>query len=383
MIPPLSLYLHFPWCVKKCPYCDFNSHQIHQDQYDEQAYIAAMLRDIDQTPEAIRKRPIHTVFMGGGTPSLLSTDAMKALWDGLHRRLDFSRCCEQTIEMNPATVTDEKIACYHALGIHRLSLGVQSFSDTSLQTLGRIHSSDIASQAIETILTYPIQLNIDLMYGLPHQSELGAKQDLMTALNFSPHHLSWYELTLEPNTPFYRHPPPRPDEDQRFTMHELGHQLLTQHGYCHYEISAFCRDDYVCQHNRHVWQFGDYLGIGAGAWGKYTVAPGHAIRTMRYRHPKRYLQVEDTLQNQARIPQQDLGFEYLLNVMRLREPISLDTMHAMLGFDYASTVKPAYEHACQQGLLRCKKDHWIITERGSLYLNDLLSLFMTKDHDHA
>ncbi|MDX1519970.1 MAG: radical SAM family heme chaperone HemW, partial [Gammaproteobacteria bacterium] len=288
---PLSLYIHLPWCVRKCPYCDFNSHESGTVEAREMAYVDALVSDLDTSLPEIWGRRIHSIFIGGGTPSLFSPAALERLLQACQARLNPYPDTEITLEANPGTAEAKKFRDYRALGINRLSLGIQSFSDTCLQKIGRIHDAREARAAIEMAHTAGFaEINLDLMYGLPGQSLEDAMGDLETAIDFQPQHLSWYQLTLEPNTVFAARPPPLPGEDLVFNMQERGQDLLQDHGYQRYEVSAWSRPDGQCRHNLNYWQFGDYLGIGAGAHSKITdVARGTVSRMTRHRIPERYI----------------------------------------------------------------------------------------------
>ena len=289
-LPPLSLYIHVPWCIRKCPYCDFNSHAA-TPVLPEDEYIDALLADLTQDLDWVQNRPIQSIFIGGGTPSLLSVRAYEKLFRGLKQHLDFAADIEITLEANPGTFEAEKFSGYFALGINRLSIGIQSFNSTFLHKLGRVHDGEQALRAVQIAKDAGFtSFNLDLMHGLPGQTVDDALADLKQALAFAPPHLSWYQLTIEPNTEFYKRPPVLPIDDALWDIQEAGLELLAQHGYEHYEISAHAKAGFAAKHNINYWQFGDYLGIGAGAHGKITFPEsGEIIRSQKTRMPSDYL----------------------------------------------------------------------------------------------
>lgn len=380
LIPPLSLYIHIPWCVRKCPYCDFNSHAVH-DNVPEQEYVTALLADLEQDLPKVIGRNIETLFIGGGTPSLFSPDAIYRLLEEIRHRLPVSPTAEITLEANPGTVDSGRFRGFHQAGIDRLSIGIQSFNEDCLNHLGRIHGQYAAYQAIEQAQQAGfVRLNLDMMFGLPGQTVGMALQDLETALHFSPSHLSWYQLTLEPNTAFYQHPPQLPDDDNLYEMQCVGQALLKNKGYVHYEISAFAQPGQYCQHNMNYWQFGDYLGIGAGAHGKLTdVVQGIITRFSKQRHPKIYMETASTaavIATTTRLSHQDIGLEFMMNTLRLREGFTLDQLTARTGLTIVDLSAPL-QQAYQQGWLI--QDYHTIrpTEQGWWFLNDVLGLFVT------
>ncbi len=375
-LPPLSLYIHIPWCVKKCPYCDFNSHA-SPEVFPENQYVAALIRDLEQALPLIWGRKIYTVFFGGGTPSLLSGESVEELLRQVRMLLPLAHDAEITLEANPGTVEVQRFATYREAGVNRLSMGIQSFNDTHLQALGRIHSATGARNAIEIAQQHFSNINLDLMYGLPEQTVEQALQDVATALSYTPQHLSCYHLTLEPNTRFHHQPPPLPDDEQTADMQQNIEQLLAAQGYQHYETSAFARDHRRAKHNLNYWQFGDYLGIGAGAHSKLSF-PDKIIRQARVKLPQAYLSgVEQAahIQSEHEISRNELAFEFMMNALRLnqgfdsslfqeRTSLPLNVMHREL------------ELAEQKGLLI--RDHLRITPTllGQRFLNDLLQLFL-------
>lgn len=374
---PLSLYIHIPWCVRKCPYCDFNSHTLG-DELPEQAYIDALLKDFSQALDLIQGRELQSIFIGGGTPSLFSAQALERLFEQLQQQITFAENIEITLEANPGTVEQARFADYRSLGINRLSLGVQSFSDEQLKKLGRIHDAKQAQYAIETVHRAGFKRwNLDIMYGLPQQSIDDALTDLKTALSFSPSHLSWYQLTLEPNTVFYKYPPVLPQDDCLFEMMQQGKALLAEQGLAQYEISAYAKPEQQCQHNKNYWLFGDYVGIGAGAHGKITLK-NKIIRTTKLRQPNKYLTTENKLTKQQVLSAADLQFEFMLNVLRLNQKVLWDIFSARTGCDWQQ-LKPKLVEAQQKGLLSWNSEGCQVTEHGQRFLNDLQSLFLADE----
>lgn len=376
--PPLSLYVHIPWCVRKCPYCDFNSHA-QDGPLPEPAYVAALLTDLErEATQRAAQPPLQTIFIGGGTPSLLSPAAVQTLLDGVQTRWPCATDLEVTLEANPGTAEGERFAGYAAAGVTRLSIGVQSFDDAALQRLGRIHDGAEARRAIELAQTAGFRsINLDLMFGLPHQNADQARRDLEAALAFAPHHLSWYQLTLEPNTWFHHAPPPLPDDDVCWAMQEAGQAHLAAAGYDHYEISAFCRPGHACRHNLNYWRFGDYLGIGAGAHGKHTQTNGRVLRTRKPRNPQAYLRAMTHAEppTEQEVPRAELGLEFMMNALRLRDGCTPDLFEARTGLARGH-VAAAIEQAQQRGLLERSKTRWTPTPHGRRFLNDLVALFL-------
>jgi putative oxygen-independent coproporphyrinogen III oxidase len=324
LLIPLSLYIHVPWCVRKCPYCDFNSHE--RGDIPEQAYLAALIEDISGDLHQVAGRRIETVFIGGGTPSLMSGDFYQTLFSEIRQRIEIAADAEITLEANPGTLEQGRFEAYRAAGINRLSIGVQSFNPTHLQALGRIHGKDEAILAAEAARRAGFDnFNLDLMHGLPGQGREQALADLEQAIALGPTHLSWYELTIEPNTAFYSNPPEQPDSDEMADTEEAGFALLARHGFERYEISAFAQPGQRCRHNLNYWQFGDYLGIGAGAHGKLTDADGRILRYQKTRLPEHYLAGGERTRQQRALEPDELPMEYFLNTLRLIEgaPASL------------------------------------------------------------
>jgi oxygen-independent coproporphyrinogen-3 oxidase len=317
--PPLALYVHYPWCVKKCPYCDFNSHTARDGGIPEKAYIDALIGDIEAALPRVWGRRVHSIFFGGGTPSLMSAESLDRLLTAIRSLLPLDPLAEITLEANPGTVETGRFRDYRAAGVNRLSLGIQSFNDTHLDRLGRIHDSREARSAIDTALAHFDRVNLDLMYALPEQSLAQALSDLDTAIATGASHLSCYHLTLEPNTPFHHSPPPLPDDDASADMQDAIESRLREAGFDHYETSAFARPNQPCRHNLNYWTFGDYLGIGAGAHGKLSNHEG-IVREMRHKHPGRYLEGAargDFVQERREVGSVELPFEFMMNALRL------------------------------------------------------------------
>lgn len=375
-LPPLSLYIHIPWCIRKCPYCDFNSHQAGTE-LPEQDYIQALLADLDHDLPWVQGREIQSIFFGGGTPSLFSATAYQALFNGLQQRLSFAPDIEITLEANPGTFEAEKFAAYRQLGINRLSIGIQSFHPQHLQALGRVHDSAQAMRAVELAQQAGFDnFNLDLMYGLPGQTVAQALADIEQALAFNPPHLSWYQLTIEPNTEFYKTPPRLPQDDDLWDIQEAGLALLQQHGFEHYEISAHAQPGKAARHNLNYWQFGDYLGIGAGAHGKITLPQtGQIIRTQKTRLPKDYLNpVKPFLSSQQAIAADEIGLECLMNALRLKDGMPTAAFLQRTGLPLDAVAKPV-QKARQLGLLQVD-ERIMATAKGQQYLNELLALFL-------
>ncbi len=382
-LPPLALYIHFPWCEKKCPYCDFNSHQIKDGAgngqgFDEARYIKALIADLESELPRIWGRHVHSIFIGGGTPSLLSSEGMDELLSAIRARITLEPDCEITMEANPGSVEAEKFSTFAMSGINRVSLGIQSFQDEQLKALGRIHNGVQAKQAIEVAMQHFKSVNLDLMYGLPNQSLVAAKADIDTALSFKTPHLSLYNLTLEPNTYFASFPPKLPNEDEIDAIFEQNLKLLTEAGYTRYEVSAYAKKDQECKHNLNYWRFGDYIGIGAGAHGKISL-PNSITRQVRERHPETYMQAMETNGNaliEAReIPTKDLPFEFMLNALRLTKGVDTNTFSERTGLPLSVIAKNLNE-ASNKGLLDSNPSKLKATEQGLRYLNNLQELFL-------
>lgn len=375
---PLSLYLHIPWCVRKCPYCDFNSHQ--SDSFDQDAYIDCLLLDLKHDLAHYQiTRPIHSIFIGGGTPSLFSAKNIAYLLNTASELCDFEKNIEITMEANPGTIEYDNFAAYREAGVNRLSLGVQSFEPEKLTLLGRIHSGEEAIAAIETVKIAGFDnFNIDLMFGLPKQSIDQGLADLQQAIDLAPTHISWYQLTLEPNTVFYKKPPRLPNEDLIADLHDAGQQLLASNGFQQYEISAYAKNNQLCQHNINYWKFGDYLGIGAGAHGKISLADNTVKRSRKIKQPDSYMarkQQGNFCAAENIITGDELPFEYMLNRLRLNQIIELSELPSNIQLHSTDPTSPL-NLAVAKGLLRIDKDTIQKTELGQRFLNDLLTLFI-------
>lgn len=376
-LPPLSLYIHFPWCVKKCPYCDFNSHEA-QGGFPEDAYLAALRTDLESALPLIWGRKIYTVFIGGGTPSLMSAAGLDRLLSDVRTLLPLDGAAEITMEANPGTFEAEKFRSYRASGINRLSIGIQSFNAQHLRALGRIHDGDEARRAVDIAHANFDNFNLDLMYALPQQTLAEARQDIETAIAYAPPHLSLYHLTLEPNTFFARHPPIVPDDDASADMQDMIRDLTRAAGYLQYEVSAYAQPKRQARHNLNYWQFGDYLGIGAGAHSKLSF-PHRIVRQMRYKQPKAYLEhiLQGTqIQEQHEIGREDLAFEFMLNGLRLNHGFPVNLFAERTGMAL-NTIEKTLALAESKGLLY--RDHEIIrpTDLGQSFLNDLQQLFLS------
>ncbi len=440
-LPPLSLYVHFPWCVRKCPYCDFNSHEISPPRsrrsaapspqgakqhlgrpgvllpQQEAAYLAALIADLEQSLPLVWGRPVVSVFIGGGTPSLLSPESVDALLAAVRARLTLLPGAEVTLEANPGTAEAARFAGYRAAGVNRLSVGVQSFNPRALAALGRIHDADEARRAVDLALAHFDNVNLDLMYALPGQTLAEARADIAAAAAFGTPHLSAYHLTLEPNTVFFLKPPPLPDADLAARMQDAVEATLAACGYGHYETSAFARKGFECRHNLNYWLFGDYLGIGAGAHGKISshspaagppqggasqpgggsathgrtdVTPAHGAgdggwavmnivrRTMKHKQPQAYLQAAergDAVQEAHAVGVADLPFEFMMNALRLTEGFPARLFAERTGLTLEA-IRPQLEMAAAKGLLDVTVERIAPTERGRRFLNDLLQIFL-------
>ena len=376
-LPALSLYIHVPWCIRKCPYCDFNSHQV-RDEIPEQAYVDQLIKDLQQERERAGDRIIESIFIGGGTPSLFTPDSYEQILKAVNHHFRVKPGAEITLEANPGTFEQVRFEGYRQAGINRVSIGVQSFADQQLKALGRIHSSEEADTAIQSAKTIFDRINIDLMHGLPGQTPAQAISDLKRAIDFNPDQISWYQLTIEPNTEFAVRPPTLPVEEALWQIQEEGSELLEQAGFRQYEISAFARSGGASQHNLNYWQFGDYLGIGAGAHGKFTRIINGELqieRTHKLRQPKGYMNALNTLAGLEPILPADRPFEFMLNALRLTDGVSIETFLSTTGLSLSSIEKPI-QRAQQQGLLD-KDDHRLKpTREGRLFLNDLLTQFI-------
>ena len=396
-LPPLSLYIHVPWCVRKCPYCDFNSHKA-EEHIPETEYVQALLDDLEADLPYVQGREIQTIFIGGGTPSLLSVEAYKNLLAGLQEKVSFVKDIEITMEANPGTFEAEKFAGYRKLGINRLSIGVQSFADHQLKHLGRIHDGQQAIAAIKMAKEAGFDnFNIDLMHGLPDQSEAQALADIQQAIDLGPTHMSWYQLTIEPNTEFFKRPPVLPEDETLWDIQEAGQALLAKHGFEQYEVSAYAQKDKQATHNLNYWQFGDYLGIGAGAHGKVTdlvnapesLTASPVFRTWKTRAPKDFLNAatddakekgKHFLAGKESIQNEDLGLEFLMNALRLQQGFDLNLFEQRTGYPL-ETIASGIDTAIEKGLLEKHvlndgSEQIKTSAKGSLFLNEILGLFM-------
>ena len=379
-LPPLALYIHFPWCEKKCPYCDFNSHQVKDgvQGFDEARYIKALITDLETELPRIWGRQVHSIFIGGGTPSLLSPTGMNDLLSAIRARVNLEPGAEITMEANPGSVEADKFAAFAKSGINRVSLGIQSFQDEQLKALGRIHNGEEAKQAIAIAVENFKSVNIDLMYGLPNQSLAAAKADIETALSFKTPHLSLYNLTLEPNTYFANFPPKLPSEDEIDAIFEQNLELLTAAGYKRYEVSAYAKKDQECKHNLNYWRFGDYIGIGAGAHGKISF-PDKVTRQVRERHPETYMQAMESKGNalieSREVSAKDLPFEFMLNTLRLTDGVETKTFSERTGLPL-HVISKGLEEASKKGLLDDNPTALKATDLGLRYLNNLQEMFL-------
>ncbi len=377
-LPPLSLYVHIPWCVRKCPYCDFNSHEA-RGVFPEKEYVAALVRDLELALPQIWGRKVYTVFFGGGTPSLLSGEGVAEILRQVRMLLPLDINAEITLEANPGTVEAKRFAAYRDAGVNRLSLGIQSFNDAHLQALGRIHSADEARRAIGVAQRHFDNINLDLMYALPQQTLGDALQDVQAALQFKPQHLSCYHLTLEPNTLFYRNPPSLPDDDTSGEMQQRIEELLAVHGYEHYETSAFAQPRRRARHNLNYWQFGDYLGIGAGAHSKLSFHD-KVLRQMRYKQPHAYLDAVargEPLQEEHEVSHYDIAFEFMMNALRLNEGFDASLFTERTSLPLLAIRRELVE-AERRGLLCQDLRHIAPTLLGQRFLNDLLEIFIAQ-----
>ena len=376
--PPLSLYIHIPWCVQKCPYCDFNSHSL-KTAVDENAYITALINDLTFELPQVWGRRLSSIFIGGGTPSLFSAQAIDQLLSQVRALMPFAGDIEITLEANPGTAEANKFSDFRKAGINRLSIGVQSFNDPSLLVLGRIHDASQALNAIDMAHKAGFErINIDLMHGLPNQSPDAATKDLQQAINTGASHISWYQLTLEPNTAFYQSPPQLPDDDNLADIQEAGESLLNSNRFEQYEVSAFAQHNNLrSQHNLNYWQFGDYLGIGAGAHGKITLPnEQHIKRISKRRHPKDYLNPKKNFIDKEKVIALDeLPLEFMMNALRLKEGVPSNTFFQRTGIPLSAINQPL-ETARQKGLMSNQPEQLKTTTLGQRYLNELLEIFM-------
>lgn len=383
--PPLALYIHYPWCVRKCPYCDFNSHTVRGDTLPdadlETRYLNALIADIESALPQVWGRRVHSVFFGGGTPSLMSAAGLDRLLCAVRMLLPLDPLAEITLEANPGTFEAGRFKDYARAGVNRLSIGIQSFDDQALKRIGRIHDAREAHHAVELAQACFERVNLDLMYALPEQTLEQALDDVKQAIHHGVSHVSAYHLTLEPNTPFAHTPPPLPDDDTAADMQEAIEQTLAEAGFEHYETSAFAKPGQRCRHNLNYWQFGDYLGVGAGAHGKLSSHEG-IVREMRHKHPTRYLEAADSrrfVQERHDVSTRDLPFEFMMNALRLTEGVPVSLFAARTGLP-PGTLQPMLEQARKQGLLSSDPLTLMPTPKGRRFLNDLLGCFLPDEN---
>ena len=373
--PPLSLYIHMPWCVRKCPYCDFNSHT-QPTIIPEQLYIDRLCQQAKQIA-ASHSRPLNSIFIGGGTPNLISPKGYSVLMDTLTQCFTFTDGIEITMEANPGVIENQDFAAYRQTGINRLSIGAQSFSDEQLKNLGRIHSAKHIQTTYDNARKAGFEnINIDIMHGLINQTIAEGLFDLQQAINLQPNHISWYQLTLEPNTVFAKKPPNIATDDDIFAMEKEGFALLQNHQYQHYEVSAFGKPNQHSQHNMNYWQFGDYIGLGAGAHGKITDLQNNLIyRTTHYKRPETYMQSDHIYATQTFIPAEDLAFEFMLNALRLNQPISFDLFEQRTGLPI-STLEKHLSSLINKQFITMDRNSFSLTSLGRRYLNDVIAEFL-------
>ncbi|MER2493112.1 radical SAM family heme chaperone HemW [Catenovulum sediminis] len=377
ILPPLSLYIHIPWCVQKCPYCDFNSHAV-KNGIPEDQYIAAMLKDLQQDLPLVQGRKIQSIFFGGGTPSIFSAQAIDKILRGVKSLVQLDELCEITLEANPGTLDNQKFTGFKQAGVNRFSIGVQSFQADKLTQLGRIHNPLQAQQAAQLATQLKLNsFNIDLMHGLPAQSVEDALFDLQRAIDLAPPHLSWYQLTIEPNTLFASKPPTLPLDETLWKIQQQGQALLAKHGYSQYEISAYSKNNHQSKHNLNYWRFGDYLAIGCGAHGKITRAERNEIfRYEKIKHPKGYMQAAKEFNYKTHlVAKEERIFEFFMNRFRLFEACEQLDFENLTGL-HVNTINTMIQQAADKELIDVTKSHWQVTQHGHRYLNDLLEIFV-------
>ena len=376
-LPPLTLYIHLPWCLKKCPYCDFNSHAVPAAGLPEQAYIAALLADLEAALPLIWGRTVHSIFLGGGTPSLFSPAAMDQLLGALRARLRLEADCEITLEANPGTFEKDRFRAFRAAGVTRLSIGVQSFSDDALKMLGRVHDRAQAIAAVEEAAQAFDTFNLDIMYALPGQDLVALKKDMALALTLAPPHISIYHLSIEPNTYFAKFPPQLPEEDTAYEMLDLITEMTGQAGLQRYEVSAYARPGHACRHNLNYWKFGDYLGLGAGAHSKLSFAH-RVVRQVRFREPALYLEkalAGAFVAQETQVSRSDLPFEFMLNALRLKDGFALQLFAERTGLPMTA-IEKELQLAQEKGWLERDLTTVRPSVHGYDFLNDLQSLFL-------
>ena len=374
-LPPLGLYIHLPWCERKCPYCDFNSHET--EDVPEDHYIRTLLQDLREDSPMIQGRAVETLFIGGGTPSLFSAEAIQKLMRGIAQLIPFAPTLEATMEANPGSADADKFYAFKDAGINRLSIGIQSFDNAQLQTLGRIHTSDQAYAAIDFARQAGFDsFNLDLMHGLPAQTLLSAKTDLLAAIACKPSHLSWYQLTIEPNTVFHKRPPQLPVEDELADIQQCGEQLLADNGYAQYEVSAYSQEGFNCRHNSNYWSFGDYLGIGAGAHGKISFPDGRIKRYNKRRQPQEYMSVTSQafVASTRTLHRDEIAGEFMMNALRLNDGFTLPQFASRTGLSYAQ-LEPQLELLCQRELLVRDRNAVRATDTGRRFLDSVIAEF--------
>ncbi|MDO9196058.1 radical SAM family heme chaperone HemW [Rhodoferax sp.] len=380
-LPPLSLYVHLPWCIKKCPYCDFNSHEMRVAEMPEQRYLDALMADLEAALPLVWGRAVHSIFIGGGTPSLFSPEAIDRLLGGIRARLRLEPDCEITLEANPGTFEKDRFRAFRSAGVTRLSVGVQSFNDDFLRTLGRVHDRAQALAAVEEAAQSFDTFNLDIMYALPGQTLAGLKQDMATALALAPPHISIYHLTIEPNTYFAKFPPVIPEDDTAYDMLDLITDMTGEAGLQRYEVSAYARHGHRCFHNLNYWQFGDYLGLGAGAHSKLSFAH-RVVRQVRFREPRLYMEkalAGHCLAQDTEVSRADLPFEFMLNALRLKDGFDLQQFCERTGLPI-SAIQKGLEEAERKGLIERDFARVKPSVRGFDFLNDLQALFLPPHH---
>jgi oxygen-independent coproporphyrinogen-3 oxidase len=376
-LPPLSLYIHLPWCIKKCPYCDFNSHEMRAAEMPEQRYIDALMADLEASLPLVWGRTIHSIFIGGGTPSLFSPEAIDRLLGGVRARLRLEPDCEITLEANPGTFEKDRFKAFRGTGVNRLSIGIQSFNDDFLQALGRVHDRKQALAAVEEAAQAFDTFNLDIMYALPGQTLADLKVDMATALALEPPHISIYHLTIEPNTYFAKFPPVIPEEDTAYDMLDLITEMTGDAGLHRYEVSAYARDGHRCDHNLNYWKFGDYLGLGAGAHSKLTFAH-RVVRQVRFREPALYMEkalAGHCLAQDGEVSRADLPFEYMLNALRLKDGFGLQQFSERTSLAITA-IQKGLDEAERKGLIERDFSRVKPSVRGFDFLNDLQALFL-------
>jgi oxygen-independent coproporphyrinogen-3 oxidase len=377
LVLPLSLYIHIPWCIRKCPYCDFNSHAA-KSNIPEAKYISVLLEDLASDLQQFTvNTALNSIFIGGGTPSLFAPESIDLLLQGIKQQMAFQDKIEITLEANPGTFESQKFIEFRALGINRLSIGIQSFNETLLKRLGRVHSASEAIKSAEIAHKSGFDnFNLDLMYGLPGADPQDSKNDIQTAISLKPAHISFYQLTLEPNTYFHKYPPPLPDDDAIFATQVTCQKILADHHYHQYEISAYSRPGMQCQHNLNYWQFGDYLGIGAGAHGKFSQAlPDRVVRSIKCKNPEHYLTRKKSFGNTKLVLENDLPLEFMMNHLRLKQGFDSTSYQNRTGLPL-ETLEPALSVNLSQGLLIKQGNRYVCTDRGWLFLDTLLQPFV-------